>query len=486
MGKRTQYHIILSAIILCVALLQGCIILSPSLGDHRAVNDDGSALNDINLVKTQGLSSPGNLIKSYPPLKGPLSLDEAVSMALLRNQRIRIALRNEGIADDALAQVFSQYYPFIEINGGFTSRDNDPGLSDPKSGRIQISGEREVFSGSIFANYLLTDFGGRYFRLKGAQLDAAIARIVSLDEYRNVTYEVTESYFNLLKARHFYDVAEGSNRLFAKQLQVSRDLYDNEIVAKNDVLSAEIGLANAQQALVTAKNNIAITKAILNYILDLDIDHPTEIEDVTAPPDVSLDYRRLLLLAIDRRPELMRLRSEKNKAEAVLKATIAEFAPSIVASAGYRTTSDEYPLNKDYVSAGIFFKWDIIKGGKIPARIRQARRFVEQVEDRIALQDSAVALDVKTAFLRVDENRKNITVAEKAALQSEENLRIFQDQYHYNIVSITDVLAAQSSLIRSQFNYYTTLYDYHLSLSRLESAIGTRIFSKAGNGEKEK
>lgn len=485
MGKYGMFYKIFPAIMLFAFLLNSCITQPPSIIDHR-VSDD---LN--NIFKGQKISesvqTPSVKESRLPVLSldKPLSLDEAVSLALLKNQRIRIALRNEGIADDTQAQVLSQYYPFIDIRAGFTTRSNDPGLTNPDTGVDMVSGERDVFSGSVFANYLLTDFGGRYYRLKGAQLDAAISRIVSLDEYRKISFEVAEAYFNLLEARHFYKVAEDSHHLFAKQLKVSRDMYDNELVAKNDVLSAEIGYARAQQTLITAENNIALSEAGLNFVLGIDIDNATQIRDVTEIPKVSLDYQRLLLVAVDNRPELMRLRKEKQKAEASLKGVKSEFAPSIIANAGIRSSSDDYHLNKEYVTAGIFLQWELIKGGKIPARIRQARRFVEQIEERIQLQDRAVALEVKSAFLRIEENRKNIMVAKRAVAQSEENLEIFQDQYKFNLVSITDVLAAQNSLTRSRFNYFATLYDYYQSLAHLESAVGIRIFSRDGEIQKE-
>lgn len=483
--KNTSVLKLLLIIFLSVATLNGCITPSENLIDRRATEDLGSILEGEKLSTIVSSPSPQNSPWSDLAPDRPLALDEAVSLALMRNRRIRLALRNEGIADDTVAQVFSQYYPSIEINGSFTTRNNDPGLINPDTGRTNISGEREVFSGSVYAKYLLTDFGGRYYRLKGAQLDAAIARIATLDEYRIISLEVADAYFNLLKAQHFYDVVQDSHRLFAEQYKVSKHLYDNELVAKNDVLSAQIGLSRAQQTLVTAENDIELATTLLNYILGLTIDNPTKIIDVTDVPEVHLDYKRLLLLAIDHRPELFRLRKEKQKAEAKLKETKAEFAPSIVANAGIRETSDNFQLNKDYVSAGVFLKWDLIKGGKVPARIRQAHRFVAQVEDRIELQDRQVALEVKSAFLRLDEKQKNIAVAKSAIVQSEENLEIFQDQYKFNLVSITDVLTAQSLLTRSRFDYVATLYDYYRSLAFMEGAVGVRIFSRDREIKKE-
>lgn len=406
----------------------------------------------------------------------PYSLDEAISMALARNPRVRMILRAEGIADDAVNMALSQYFPSIEITGAYHARGNDPGLLIPETGFEMISGEKDGYFGSILARYLLTDFGGRYFRVKAAKLDSVIARITTLQGYRKIILEVTEAYFNLLAARHFSDVAADSHELLTQQVKVSQDLFEHGMVAKNDVLSAEIGLAQASQTLITAENNIAIARAALNFLLGADIDSPTNIVDIDDVPVMALEYKRCLLMAVDNRPELKRLKKEKEQALTNLGLNKSEFAPNIVAEAGYTGFTDKYMLNKEFGSVGFFFKWDLIKGGKIPAKIRQARRFVETVEDRIKLQNSAVALEVKIAFLRCKENQKKIGVAQKAVEQAKENLRIFQDQYQSALVSITDILGAQDLLTQSRFGYLESLYGYHLALAKLENAVGARFF----------
>jgi len=471
-------------ICLFLAPLQGCLgNVKKPVDNHtyedseqtRKMNEPEKHNPDTALISREGLRSKQSLLKLIN--KGALlSLDDALALALLQNRQIQMMFRQEGIVQDQIDQARSAYFPFFEFSGGYSQRNNDPGLMNRETGVGFIAGERQVFMTTIAGKYLLTDFGGRYFRLKVTQIDKIIAQLTFSEEYQRITLEVTESYFKLLQAKHFFNVVKDSVALFSEQVDVSRDLFENEIVAKNDVLSSEILLAQTKQMLITAENNIALTRAALNFKLGVDIDSPTEVVDITDIPKQELEYKRCLLLAIDNRPELKRLRSEKEKAEAALKMRKSEFGPKVIAQTSYNYTTDAYQLNDSYVSAGIFFQWDLLKGGKVPAYTREARRFVEQVVDRIKLQNDAVVLEVKIAFLRSEENRKKIEVARKAIIQAEENLRIFQDQYQGALISITDVLAAQNLLTKSRFEFYAALYDYHIALARLENAIGTRIW----------
>ncbi|MEW5736822.1 MAG: TolC family protein [Thermodesulfobacteriota bacterium] len=433
---------------------------------------------------TPDAGEPAEDAPAGPPRLAPdrvLSLPEAVSLALAGNYRVRMALRGEGIADDGLSMALTQYYPSFEVKGMYHARNNDPGMVSPALGASFITGEKDGYAASFYVNYLLTDFGGRYFRVARTRLDAAVARLAGMDEVRKVTMEVSEAYFNLLLAQGFHQVARDSLALYESQVKVSRDLFDHQMVAKNDVLSAEIGLAEARQALVRAGNNIELARAALNFSLGMSIDGPTRIKDVDDVPELSVTYPQCLLVAIDHRPELARLRAEKKQAEAGLAEAKTEFAPRLVAQGEYTTATDKYLLNKEYAAAGVLLSWDLIAGGKIPAKVRQARRFVEQVEDRAQLTSDSVALEVKSAWLRLKENQENFQVARAAVAQAQENLALFRQQYESTLVSVTDVLAAQALLTKSRFTYLSTLYDYHIALARLESAVGRSLFTETDN-----
>jgi outer membrane protein TolC len=81
-------------------------------------------------------------------------------------------------------------------------------------------------------------------------------------------------------------------------------------------------------------------------------------------------------------------------------------------------------------------------------------------------------LEVKQAFLRIQESEKNILTVEKAIEQAKENLRITEEQYKEQVATQTDVLVAQTLLTETMTNYYNALYDFKIAKAVLNRAIG--------------
>ena len=75
-------------------------------------------------------------------------------------------------------------------------------------------------------------------------------------------------------------------------------------------------------------------------------------------------------------------------------------------------------------------------------------------------------LEVKEAFLNVRESEKNISVAQTAIKQAEENFRLNKELYNEQMATTTDVLDAQTLLTQAQNNYYNALNDYHIFKSK--------------------
>ena len=72
---------------------------------------------------------------------------------------------------------------------------------------------------------------------------------------------------------------EDTVRAYQEHLDNVNAQYRVGTVAKSDVLSSQVNLANAQQALTTAQNNYDIAIATLNNVIGLPTDTVLEIDD---------------------------------------------------------------------------------------------------------------------------------------------------------------------------------------------------------------
>jgi outer membrane protein TolC len=67
---------------------------------------------------------------------------------------------------------------------------------------------------------------------------------------------------------------------------------------------------------------------------------------------------------------------------------------------------------------------------------------------------------------------KNISTAEKAIEQAEENLRMNEERYKYQVATQTDVVNAVTLLAQARTNYYGTLSDFNVAKAQLERSMG--------------
>jgi outer membrane protein TolC len=83
-----------------------------------------------------------------------------------------------------------------------------------------------------------------------------------------------------------------------------------------------------------------------------------------------------------------------------------------------------------------------------------------------------ITLEVKQDYLNMQQAEKNIGVAQKSVDQAEENLRMNEERYKYQVATTTDVLDAVVLLAQTKVNYYRALSDFNIARAQLDRAMG--------------
>ncbi|OQC54772.1 MAG: Outer membrane efflux protein [Deltaproteobacteria bacterium ADurb.Bin022] len=83
-----------------------------------------------------------------------------------------------------------------------------------------------------------------------------------------------------------------------------------------------------------------------------------------------------------------------------------------------------------------------------------------------------IALEIKNAYLLLQEAQNQISVSETLIKQAEENFRISEERYKERVATSTEVLDAQTLLTRAKSEYASALGDYNIRLAHLQRAMG--------------
>jgi len=111
----------------------------------------------------------------------------------------------------------------------------------------------------------------------------------------------------------------------------------------------------------------------------------------------------------------------------------------------------------------------------------------ERTELQKALEEErslklAISKEVRDAYIAIANADERISVTEKAIESARETMRVERLKYETGAGTTTDVIDAQSALLRAETDYYQALFGRELALASLKRAIGEDAYQPITGG----
>jgi outer membrane protein len=413
--------------------------------------------------------------------QAPLTLEESIKIVMERSLTLHSATvgivgseyrRKEAITN--FLPWWTGQYSWNRYNQPVTIGVTQAAIPGP-GGRIVE--DRDIFNFSTTLNQPVFTGGFNLANYRSAKIGVDLSKESLETAKRDLVLQVRVGYFTILRAEKFLAVAEQQVKQFEAQLEVTKAFFDVGIVAKNDVLQAEVRLANARQQLVKAANDLATAKASFNILLRREINTLFEVVDILAYKAFALSYEQSIEEALRLRPEVKTAQLNIDQAKEGVKIARSGYFPTISLTGNYNRFSDDFDM-----SGGVKFsdRWTIQalatvtlwNWGNTAFKVGENKVKVIQAEDSKTQLMESVTLEVKNDYLNMLTAEKNINVTEKAIEQAEENLRMNEERYKYQVATQTDVLDAVTLLAQARVNYYGALSDFNIAKAQLERSMG--------------
>lgn len=337
----------------------------------------------------------------------------------------------------------------------------------------------------IFLTQELETFGKRGARIKVAEGNLEVAQLRLEDARRVLTREVKEGYVTLLLARDRVTLSQKLVKLQEEFLEIMRGR-----LKAGDIPEVEVNLAEAESGRTRQREEefqrdarVALLK--LNQVMGspLDQEYETLEEPGEALPEESPD--KLLLLALDQRPDLRMAAALSRVRESELKEQKALGKPNVTVGAGYLIAKERFSQD-DVVPEGAFLSLsdtDRMIQLKVGIPLPVFDRNAGNIERARALQREAANLQ---GFL--EENVKEELLATLATLhfarkqvqwyregllpQMQENLKRIQTAYRLGGQSIMAVIQAQRTYFEASLESLERVFEVRKAQADLESAVG--------------
>lgn len=418
----------------------------------------------------------------------PLSLDQAIEYGLNHNRNLKSFKEEVMAVGQQVNQARADFLPKLDASYTFTKIKDQPFITLGVSGDV-IPGLPPQFPASISTvNHWELDITQPIFtgfnltaQLNISKMDLKIAQYrfdsARLDLVRNIKY----GFLRVLLGEKLLQVAQDNVKALEVQQRNAEAYYQQGLTAKNDVLKAQVALAEAVQRERAAAKQLITLRSQLNQLLDVKIGMPLKLNDKKTSIVQVPDLEELYLTAERQRPELIALDTSIRKAEEGIRAAQSAYYPRVSAFGQYFREgenflgSDNPYTNEHNASIGVQIQWNWFEGGKTQASAREFKYRKRSLREQRRDLETQIKVQVEDAYEQLNVAKEDIHTTEVALKQAYENERMTTLQYDEQLVIFLEVLNARVFVLQSSVNYYQALYGYQMALADLQRAVGGQL-----------
>ena len=413
-----------------------------------------------------------------PASPAPLTLLDGLRIVTEENRIVRIKQQEEKISHADTLVARSRLLPSVNASYGQTFLENQPGLH--AGPLVAQTGERSFYTYQLVIQQILYDFGGVSSLYQSAKLMEDTKRLDTVRTRNGVALGFSTLYFDVLESEKMITVAEREIESLASHAQVARDQLQSGLITRNDLLQAEVQLADARRRLLNAQNMRKINGARVNSMLTRPLGSPLEAVEVTRPYAEPPPYEGAVEIAEKERPELQIVDATLKALGYEETARRSEYFPKFLVQAQHDYTKDKYLTYENNTGITFSMGLNLWSGGSTSAAIQK----VQIARSRLAIERRKLADDIDLELEKYHLDAINaseaIRVAAGAISQAEENLRITRLKYAEGTGIARDVTDAIALRTLSDTNYYRALYDYYRSEAGYLYALGKNLKDEYG------
>ncbi|MGD9082318.1 MAG: TolC family protein, partial [Desulfobacterales bacterium] len=198
------------------------------------------------------------------------TIDKAMKANLslkISRQEIKAAEAEKNAQRTRFFPTFSATYQYNRMDEGASIGGFATASKDEYSFISSVS--QPIFTGfSILRQYDIANLG-----LDAAEVKEKLVR-------QEIILEAKTTYFTLLKAQKLRKIAEQTVIQIDAQKNVAENFYQVGMSPLNDLLQAQVELANAKQELIVAKNTMENAESDFNTLLRRPINTPVTVKDI--------------------------------------------------------------------------------------------------------------------------------------------------------------------------------------------------------------
>ncbi|PIF50500.1 outer membrane protein TolC [Pseudomonas sp. 29] len=446
--------------------ISGCAVTSEPI--ERSVSEQ-RAKSDL-----QGM------YKDQEPLRGPLTLHQAMARAVKYNLEGRLKIMEEALAKRQLDLASFDMLPRMALDAGYVGRNNVNASSSQsvRTGTQSLEPstsqdrDREVADLTMVWNVL--DFGVSYISAKQQGDQRLIVQERRRKVINTIVQDVRSAYWRAMAAERLLKQIDSLMARVQTARDNSQTLSDQRIGDPVQSLGYQRSLIEATRQLEEQRRALSLAKTELATLINLPLGTPLTLatDDGYQIPELKVDLAKLEQEALTSRPELREQDYQTRISAAETRKAMLRLLPGLEFSAGGHYDSNSFLVEQGWADYGVKVTWNLFNVISAPAAINVAKAGEEVATARRQAMSIAVLAQLYVANANYQEAMRQFKTNQQ--LSDIDGQIVGQLRNRHQAAGIGEL-----ELIQGELNNLQADLRRDLSYADLRNAYG-QIFASAG------
>jgi len=425
------------------------------------------------------------------PLKGPLSLDEAIARAIKYNLDRRTRLMEEAIAQGMLDVGKYDMLPKLVASAGYRDRNNDlvtrstdsvtglPSLSNP-----YISSDRVAATTDLSFTWSLLDFGQSYYASKQNADRVLIAGEQRRKALHNLIQDVEIAFWRTASAQKLHDEVKSTIHAAEDALADSRKAEAERLRNPLDALRYQRQLLESLRLLEAVDQDLSTAHIELAALVNLPLSQDFKVVepgDTVSDKWQNVPVDKMEELAIANNADLRMSFYKARIAQEETRRVMLKMFPGLSFSYSTNHSNDSYLIHQNWTEAAAQISFNLLGLLSAPEQMRLAKAGVALADQQRMTTQMAVLTQVHVARLQYGNALRQFERADAIWKVDEGIAQQVANREQAHTLTRLDSVASQTAAILSLLRRYQALAQAQAAAGKLQATLGLEPNVTASN-----
>jgi len=410
--------------------------------------------------------------------KDSLSLNSIISEVVQNHPMVKKAMEDLTVSDAKIGLAESNYLPNIDFTSSYSRIGPVSSITIPDMGSFSFY-PHDNYSAGINVNQTIYDFGKTEKSVLLEKQGKELSRQSVEQIKQKLSQTVISNYFTLVYLQEALKIKDEQLRTLNEHLNFIKKKQETGSATQYEILTTQVRISTIENQKTDLETARQVQVCQLNLLLGKPESTNQQVKNELGILKPDQQNEELIKSAMQNRDE-MKLASEKAKlAQLRYNLTSTQNNPVFNAflSGGYKNGYTPY-LNdpKANFVAGVGVKIPIFDGKRNKFNLTQAQSAIQVNDQETEIARRGIVNEVVECEANVAASLKKVEQGELQLKQAAQAYSLAKVRFESGVITNLELLEGSTTVSESRLQLLKSKIDYTVSLYRLKSAIGDRLY----------